>query len=370
MFEKFKFLSVIFFITFVTQSIAQETESDFEKMIDITINTSTGLIEIDESQVHDLHVFIWGKIKFNIYGLYQNTYTGQRITEKKFNISSTIINTTLTPILIPPTRPDPDDRNVNNNKILLGTMVLDLLRYDVTPGVKNATLSLSELDNTIVNQRDISFNVYDPEQLGDLEITHAETVITNIDRNQHTVQIKAHIRNTGRDDINEKSKVRFYIKIENKLKLIRTKYVGPIRENNSKSCIIFVDYDTYSKIIGEKLYIIVDEDNYIRERNDFNNYLNYEVPQIQIHPDTIKTFPNPFKDQVNFTFFLDQDASPLVVLTLYNRFGMNVATKGYVLPPNNTYQTITYFNDTLPKGIYVYTLAVGNIIYQGIIVRK
>ncbi|GAA4277471.1 CARDB domain-containing protein [Aquimarina mytili] len=369
MFGKIKFLIIIFCITFINHSIAHGTESDFEKIIDVTINTHTGRIEIDESQVQDLHVFIWGKIQFNVYGLYQNTYPRQSVTEKRFNISSTIINTTLTPILIPPTRPDPDDRTINNDRILLGTMVLDLLSYDVTPGLKTVTLSLSEVDTTIVDQRDVSFNVYNPEQLGDLEITHAETVIPNIDRIQRKVQIKAHIRNTGRDDINEKSKVKFYIKIEDKLKLLKTKTVGPISENNSKSCIIFIDYETYSKIIGKTLYIIVDEDNHVRERSDFNNYLNYTVPEIQVHPNTIKTYPNPFKDEVNFTFFLGQDAAPLVVLKLYNRFGMNIATQGYVLSPNNTYQTITYFNDNLSTGMYIYTLTVGDMVYQGTIVK-
>ncbi len=370
MFKKLTFLSVIFTITFFSQSIAQNTKNDFEKIIDVTINANTGRIEIDESQVHDLHVFIWGIIKFNIYGFYQNTSANQSITEKKLNLSSTLINTTLAPILIPPARPDPDDRHIDNDTVLLGTLQLDLVRFDVSSGVKNAILSVSEIDNTILDQRNISFTVYDPEQLGDLQITHAETSITTIDRDHHKVRVKAHIRNTGRDDINEKSKVKFYIKIENKIKLIETKYVGPITENNSKSCVIFMDYDTYSKCVGNQLYIIVDEDNNIRERNDFNNYLNYEIPEIHLHPDTIKVFPNPFKDHINFTFFLDQDASPLVTLTLYNLFGINVAAVGFILSPNNTYKTITHVTTNLPPGKYIYTLAVGNLIYQGITVKK
>ncbi len=370
MFEKSKVLFVVFFISFITQSIAQKTESDFEKIIDVTINVSTGRIEIDESQIQDLHVFLWGRIQLNVYGLYKNTISNPIATERQLSISSSIITTTLAPILIPPTTPDPDDRHVENNKILLGALELDMLRFDATPGLKNATLTLSETDNTLADQKTFSFTLYNPELLGDLEITHIETIVTNEDRKTRNVRIIAHVRNTGRDDINEASKVKFYIRTDDGLKLIRTKTVQPIQENNSIRCIIIVKYETYVKMTGKQLYSIVDEDNMIRERNDYNNHLNYEVPEIQINPDTIKVFPNPFKDRINFTFFLDQNASPLVVLNLYNKFGKKIAMQGYVLPPNNTYQTITYFNNDLPKEIYIYTLGVGNTIYQGRIMKK
>ncbi|WP_299436192.1 hypothetical protein [uncultured Aquimarina sp.] len=368
-----KLLSTIIFLIFYSTYFYGQNHEDYSEInIDVDVNVNSGEIEINPSDIADLKVLIHGSVTLNIYGVYDSTQSEELSTEKSITlfVSPNFIDTTLEPIIIPPpTR----SQSTKTDKIFLGFFELNLLNnnYNVTTGDHIFTLRVEEnSDNTIVDEESIDIDIYDSDFLADLEVTNAEILRNDLRISREGVLIKSYIENSGKKDVIKKSKVNFYSKKEEKFRLLGSITLGPLAKGERKSVTLPIDGNAYQNIVNDYIYILADADDDIFERDSYNNRLRYYVPQIQSGNTTIKAYPNPFEDTVNFTFFVSDESHPLVILTIYDQKGNFRGKQGYIESPDNSFATISYSNSALPAGIYTYGLLVNNIQYYGTIMKK
>ncbi|MHA7057333.1 CARDB domain-containing protein [Aquimarina sp. M1] len=368
---------LFFLIISSTTSFSQNHNDYFDITINVDVNVNSGEIEINQSDILDLKVLAWGIITINVYGKYEESL---QIPPTKKNIVLFIhpnfIQTTLTPIIIPPTRPDPGTRTQstirNEATVLLGSFYLDLVHYnELVPRDHLFTLRVEEnANNTIVDEKEFNVDIYDSNSLADLEITNAEVLESNLGGIRDGVIIKSYIENIGEKDVIKKSKLNFYSNKENDYKLLGSIILEPVGKGERKSVSLFFSDNTYQKIVNDYVFIVADSENEIFERDEYNNTFRYYVPELQSANTNIKAYPNPFEDMVNFTFFMSKKSHPIVVLTIYDRNGNFCSKQGYWRSPDNSAKTISYANDVLPPGRYIYGLLVNNIQFYGTILKK
>ncbi len=346
--------------------------------LDIIIDISAYKSEILLPDTIDLLISIYGGIKFNVFGNYhEDTITGSRQTEKNLFIGvSHIINTTLDPILIPPTRPGGGSARsakniVRDELVLLGTYTLYMGAYDTHPGNYTISLALKEVtNNAVVDREFIDFTVYSPYSLGDLEVTHAEILKPFNTIRDQGVLLKTHIRNVRNRDITEKSEVSVYYKKDTDAVLLNKTMIPPLARGQATVVSFFIKSTLYKEIADDYLYIVVDEKDEVLEYSNSNNTLNYRVPKIECNATTIKTYPNPFDDVLNISFRLDNTNTILAIFTMYNRNGIKVYQQGYIYPAGAGNQTIVFKDDNLPSGTYFYSLLIEGVQYYGTILKK
>ncbi|WP_299253187.1 CARDB domain-containing protein [uncultured Aquimarina sp.] len=366
-------IPILFFLIIYSANLYGQNHGDYSEInIDVNVNVNSGEIEINPLEIQNLKVLIYGAVRINIYGAYDSAQLEKLPTERSItlSISPNFIDTTLEPIIIPPpTR----SQLTKTDKIFLGFFDLNLLNnnYNVTTGDHIFTLRVEENSyKTIIDKVQIPIDIYNDQDLADLEVTNAKILRSGLRNTREGVTIKSYIENTGEKDVVKKSKVNFYSKKEDDFQLLGSIILEPLEENGRKSVTLPIKSSTYRNIVNDYIYIVADADDDIFERDSYNNTLRYYVPELQSSDTTIKAYPNPFKDKVNFTFFLSENAHPLIILNIYDDKGNFRGEQGYLEFQDNSIITISYSNSTLPAGRYIYGILVNNIQYYGTIIKK
>ena len=378
MFQYKKILTTILFLLISsTQCFAQNTEDYSVININVDVQVNSGEIEVNPLDLINLKVSIYGTININIYGIYDPTLpeipTPKRLS---LSISPNPINTTLTPIIIPPTNPGPtrsQSTETDLNRVLLGRFNLGLMNPSYSFETIDYLFTLGtreESSNALIDQEEVPIEVFNPKYLPDLEITNAEILRNNISGTRDGILIKAYIVNSGREDIKKKSSVTFYYKKEGHFQLLGSAILGPLDEKEQKAATLSISDNVYQDIVNDYITIVADANDDIFEISNNNNTLEYYVPKIELGSNDIKIYPNPFNEIVNFTFFMNNESNSYVTLTIYD-YKLNVrGKKRYRIAPGNSTKTISYSDSSLPEGKYLYSLLINNNQYLGTIIKK
>ncbi|WP_027391363.1 hypothetical protein [Aquimarina latercula] len=377
-------LPVVFSLIICSTYSFAQSHFDFREIIlDINIDISSGKIHINQDDLEELKLHRYGgEIIINIFGIYPSSFyrpPGQK--EIHLSVSPNFINTTLNPIIIPPTRPDPDTRAISNQigkeRVLLDSRSIYLDKYYLNSGDYLFHVKLTENYIDLIDKVNIPFSIYKYDELGDYIITHAEVINPF---NQYIIDgyyIKSQILNSRNYDINESTEVRYYYTENEKSILLGKTNIRPLEGNESTNSLLFINSYTYEDIVGRKINIVVDEDKDILEYSDgdSNNRITYEIPSIELNSNNLKVYPNPFRDKVTFGFYLNSTYTSTVSIQIYDNKGNIVYQKGYIFPAQANHLEVSYLDENkIPSGNYHYSLFIhkstGDIRYYGTIIKK